>query len=201
MTRDAGGTFDPTSFDPATVTGGWSLDLLPAGQVVAGRGCFLERLDSFTRISATRLPALVLGDRVTVYTWTGFGIDEGGHMEVGDDCVLVGPQFLCGEEITIGPRTVLSYNVSVADSDFHPHDVTSRAEDARAIAPSGSGVRPRVETAPVRIGADVRIGIGAVVLKGVTIGDGATVAPGTIVTADVPAGAHVVGNPGRVVAP
>ncbi|HEU5085523.1 MAG TPA: acyltransferase [Acidimicrobiales bacterium] len=190
-----------TAFDASTVTGGWSLDRLPPGLVQAGVGCELERLESFERIKSTARPALVLGDRVAVYTWTGFGIDAGGRMEVGDDCVLVGPQFLCGDRITIGPRSVLSYNVSVADCDFHPHDPAARALDAEAISPAGSGVRPTLDTAPVHIGADCRIGIGAVILKGVTIGDGATVAAGTVVTGDVPAGATVAGNPGRIVHP
>lgn len=191
--------FDAQPFDASTVTGGWSLDRLPPGLVRAGTDCYLERMESFERIKSAHRPALVLGDRVTVYTWTGFGIDEGGRMEVGDDCVLVGPQFLCGERITIGDRVVLSYNVSIADSDFHPHGLEARRRDAEAISPSGHGHRPLLTTAPVEIGDDARVGIGAVVLKGVRIGRGATVDAGAVVTADVPDGATVAGNPGRLV--
>jgi len=51
---------------------------------------------------------------------------------------------------------------------------------------------------PVRIGRNVWIGGGAIILPGVTIGDDAIVGAGSVVTRDVPAGATVVGNPARV---
>jgi len=53
----------------------------------------------------------------------------------------------------------------------------------------GSWMRAR----PVRIGRDVWIGGGAIILPGVTIADGAIVGAGAVVTKDVPAGATVVG--------
>ena len=42
---------------------------------------------------------------------------------------------------------------------------------------------------PVRIGSDVWIGGGAIILPGVTIGDGAVIGAGSVVTRDVGAGA------------
>ena len=48
---------------------------------------------------------------------------------------------------------------------------------------------------PVRIGNDVWIGGGAIILPGITIGDGAIVGAGSVVTRDVGAGATVAGNP------
>ena len=48
--------------------------------------------------------ALVLGDRVKIYTWTEFNIEPEGIVEVGDDCVLVGAIFMCAESIRIGRR-------------------------------------------------------------------------------------------------
>jgi maltose O-acetyltransferase len=51
---------------------------------------------------------------------------------------------------------------------------------------------------PVRIGSNVWIGGGAIVLPGVSIGDDAIVGAGSVVTRDVPPGTTVVGNPARV---
>jgi acetyltransferase-like isoleucine patch superfamily enzyme len=52
--------------------------------------------------------------------------------------------------------------------------------------------------APVRIGDDVWIGVGAVILPGVEIGDGAIVAAGAVVNKSVPACAIVGGVPARI---
>lgn len=51
---------------------------------------------------------------------------------------------------------------------------------------------------PVRIGNNVWIGAGAVILPGVTIGDNSVIGAGSIVTKDIPANVVAVGNPCRV---
>jgi serine O-acetyltransferase len=60
------------------------------------------------------------------------------------------------------------------------------------------GIRTRGGGAPV-IGDDVEIGAYCQVLGEVTIGDGATLGAMSVVLSDVPAGATVVGNPGRII--
>ena len=52
----------------------------------------------------------------------------------------------------------------------------------------------------VKIGRNVWIGAGALIMDGVTIGDGAVIGAQSLVKDDVPAGAVVVGTPARVVA-
>jgi acetyltransferase-like isoleucine patch superfamily enzyme len=180
--------------DVSEYTGAWDYAALPAN-VRLGRDCFLERKEAFGRFRSRRDPGLVLGDRVRVLTWTTFNVEPGGFVAVGDDTLLVGAVLMAAESITIGARCVLSYQVTVADSDFHPLSVEERRRDAVANAPFGDRVRPAVRARPVVIGDDVWVGIGAIVLKGVRIGDGATVAAGAVVTRDVPAGATVIGNP------
>jgi maltose O-acetyltransferase len=51
---------------------------------------------------------------------------------------------------------------------------------------------------PVRIGRNVWIGAGAIILPGVSVGDDALIGAGSVVTRYVPAGATAFGNPARV---
>ncbi|HEV2754761.1 MAG TPA: acyltransferase [Actinomycetota bacterium] len=184
--------------DVAAVTGGWDYSELPAN-VELGESCYLERSDAFARYRSTRTPGLRIGNRVRVFTGTGFSIESDGFVEVGDDSVLVGARFMCQEEIRLGKRVLVSYNVLIADSDFHPLDPELRKEDARANAPYSNAPRPPLSARPVVIEDDVLVGMGAIVLKGVRIGAGARVLPGSVVIADVPPGATVLGNPAQPV--
>ena len=176
----------------------WETTLPP--NVEVGRDCMLElRRETFERFLSERDPGLVLGDRVEVYTWSSFSVGRSGRVEVGDDAVLVGAQIMCDELVSIGARTLVSYAVTIADSDFHPHDPELRRLDAIANAPETRIARPPLATRPVVIEEDVRVGMGATVLKGVRLGRGSTVLAGAVVTADVPPHAVVGGNPARLV--
>ena len=54
---------------------------------------------------------------------------------------------------------------------------------------------------PVKIGNNVWIGGGAIILPGVTIGDEAVVGAGSVITKDVAPGDRVAGNPARSIKP
>jgi len=186
-----------TSDELAAIEGNWDYTTLPAG-VRLGPGCWIERKESFARYRSTQQPGLVLGARVRVHTWTVFNVDPAGVVEVGDDCVLVGATFMCAERITLGRGVVVSYHVTIADSDFHPLDPEARKLDAVANAPFGDRAdRPPIKTRPVVIGDGAWIGIGAIILKGVTIGRNARVGAGAVVARDVPDGGIVAGNPAK----
>ncbi|HWC87802.1 MAG TPA: DapH/DapD/GlmU-related protein [Solirubrobacteraceae bacterium] len=188
------------SFDVRTVTGEWDYANLPAG-VELGQDCWIERPESFERFRSARTPGAVLGDGVRVYGWTLFNVEPTGLVTVGESSVLVGAVLMCAREISLGREVVISYQVTIADSDFHPRDPAERRRDAEASAPCADpAARPEVEARPVRIEDSAWIGIGAIVLKGVHIGAGARIGAGAVVTRDVPAGATVEGNPARVVA-
>ena len=185
--------------DERDLTGAWDRSRLPSN-IEVGPGCYLERMETFRHFRSERQPGLRIGANVKLYTWTEFSIEKNGAVEVGDDAVIVGAQIMCADRIVIGKGAVLSYNVVVADSDFHPLDPAARKLDAIANAPGGDqDARPGYESRPVLIGDGVLIGIGAMVLKGVSIGEGAEVLPGAVVTRDVGVGEVVGGNPARVV--
>lgn len=184
--------------DVTEITGAWDYSSLPAN-VHIGRDCYLERRNSFASFRSQAVDGLRMGNRVRVYTRTEFNVEPSGRLEIGDDCILAGAVFMCASLIVLGHRVVVSYNVTLADSDFHPHDPKLRRADAIANAPHGDrSKRPPIIAQPIRIEDDVWIGIGAIVLKGVTIGAGARVGAGSVVTRDVPAGVTVVGNPARI---
>ncbi|HEX5472959.1 MAG TPA: acyltransferase [Lacipirellulaceae bacterium] len=185
-------------FDERDVIGAWDYGGLPPNVRIGDR-CWLERRDSFSRFRSVQNPGLVLGNGVRVYTWTTFNIEPTGCIEIGDGSILVGGIFMCAERITIGRNVIVSYHVTIADSDFHPLDADLRIRDAIAISPHGDrSQRPPIMSKPIVIEDDVCIGIGAIILKGVRIGCGARIHAGAVVTRDVPAGQTVAGNPARI---
>ena len=93
--------------------------------------------------------------------------------------------FLDVVAITIGEACQIGPSVQIYTAD-HPRDAAAR----RAGLESGR---------PVRIGDNVWLGGGCIIVPGVTIGDDAIVGAGAVVTHDVAAGTTVAGNPARVI--
>jgi maltose O-acetyltransferase len=117
--------------------------------------------------------------RPPFYCDYGWNITLGSGVFLNFNCVI-----LDVAPVRIGDRTQIGPGVQILTAD-HPRDPALRAQMLE---------RGR----PIRIGADVWIGGGALILPGVSIGDGAVVGAGSVVTRDVPAGATAVGNPARV---
>ncbi|PYK38052.1 MAG: acyltransferase [Verrucomicrobia bacterium] len=105
------------------------------------------------------------------------------------------------DKIDIGSHCLISWNVGIADSDFHPLEPAQRLIDAQALAPffKDRPARPKLKTAPVRIADNVWVGMNAVILKGVTIGENSIVAAGSVVTKSIPPNTVVAGNPAVIV--
>lgn len=112
----------------------------------------------------------------------GYNIRIGRGVFLNFNCVL-----LDVTSIEIGDQTQIGPAVQIYAAD-HPRDPAAR----RANLESGR---------PVRIGANVWIGGGAIILPGVTIGDDAIIGAGSIVTGNVPSGSTVAGNPARPLRP
>ncbi len=113
-----------------------------------------------------------------------FHCDYGSNIRLGRGVFLnFGCVFLDVVEIEIGDGTQIGASVQVLTAD-HPRDPALRRQGLELGK-------------PVRIGRNVWIGSGALVLPGVVVGDDAIIGAGSVVTRDVPAGVTVVGNPAR----
>ncbi len=182
------------------VEGDWWLEPIPHN-VEFGEGFYCETAQVFRKLRSTQLRAVIIGKHVSCYAGCSFAIGENGHCTIGDFTLLNGALIMAEENIEIGSHCLVSWNVGIADSDFHPLAPAQRLIDAQALAPyfKNRPPRPKLKTAPVKIADNVWIGMNAVILKGVTIGENSVVAAGSVVTKSVEPNTVVAGNPAVVV--
>ncbi len=169
--------------------------------VTWGEGLYCETAQIFRFMRSQRPEAVVLGDHVSCYAGVSFALGANGSCKIGDFSLLNGALIMADERIEIGKHVLISWNVGIADSDFHPLDAAQRRIDTYALAPfyKDRPPRPPLKTAPVIIEDNVWIGMNAVILKGVTIGENSVVAAGAVVSKSVPANVVVAGNPAVIV--
>lgn len=151
----------------------------------------LLRVEKGVRLLKTN-GKLVLGKKVNLHRYAklsvygnAYGSDgtaPAAKLTIGDGTAIGDrTEIHCGNSITIGNDTVISWDCCIMDRDYH------KLESDYEI------------TKPVTIGNNVWIGCNVIILKGVNIGDGAVIAAGSVVTKDVPAGALVGGNPAKII--
>jgi maltose O-acetyltransferase len=141
---------------------------------------------------------VVLGEDVQ-FGWTASPLFYTGycHVEVSNDRALieVGDRTEFnnnlmikseGAGIRIGRDGLFGAHVEIFDSDFHDLHPARRKTG-------------KPQTAPVEIGDNVFVGMGARILKGVKIGSDAVIGAGSIVTGAIPPGVVAAGNPARVI--
>lgn len=97
--------------------------------------------------------------------------------------VMAGVSINC--EASIGKHCIINTNASI-DHDCSIADFVHISPNA-ALAGN------------VTIGEGTHIGIGACVIQGIKIGKWCTIGAGAVIIHDVPDGATVVGNPGRII--
>ena len=117
--------------------------------------------------------------RPPFYCDYGFNIRLGRGVFLNFNCVI-----LDVVEVIIGDGAQIGPGVQILAAD-HPRDPALRASGLELGR-------------PIRIGRNVWIGAGAIILPGVSIGDDALIGAGSVVTRDVPVGATAFGNPARL---
>jgi acetyltransferase-like isoleucine patch superfamily enzyme len=104
---------------------------------------------------------------------------------VGHEC-----SFSLARGITIGEHCLVAAGTKFFDNDGHPQDHVARR---RGLPVAKAAVLP------IKVGNDVWIGSGCLILKGVQIGDRAIVGARSVVTKDVPNDSIVAGHPAHVI--
>jgi maltose O-acetyltransferase len=166
---DAG---DPELEAERTATHGWlaRYNAALAASDAERRALLLERLASVGEGAVIRPP---------FHCDYGFNISLGAGVFLNFSCVI-----LDVVAVGIGDQTQIGPAVQILAAD-HPRDAAARAAGLEFGR-------------PIRIGRNVWIGGGAIILPGVSVGDDALIGAGSVVTRDVPAAAVAFGNPARV---
>ena len=120
----------------------------------------------------------------------GTNIYIGANSFVNMNCV-----FLDSAEIRIGANALIGPAVQLLTAG-HPLKASERVVAASEV--SAQQAPYKTHARPIRIGDNVWIGGGTIVLSGITIGDNVTIGAGSVVTADIPSDVLAFGNPCRV---
>ncbi|KSU56483.1 sugar O-acetyltransferase [Microbacterium enclense] len=125
---------------------------------------------------------------------------------LGEDAYVKPPLFVdYGENIHIGARTFVNYNLTALDvAEIRIGEDCQIGPNVQLLTPTHP-IEPgprhdKLEAAkPISIGDNVWLGGGVIVCPGVSIGDDSVIGAGSVVTRDIPAGVVAVGSPARVV--
>ncbi|CQR48735.1 acyltransferase [Haloferax massiliensis] len=171
-------TIDVAAVSNITVNGVCFYGLSPYSPITANlhRSLLTTSRDSKFTIDSPNTP---------VYIGSGSKINVSGNLSIGEGSRIGDRATInCLDSISIGTDCSISWDVDLADSDFHP--ITIQGDTKKM-------------TEPIEIGDHVWIGYGASIKKGVTIGDGAVIASDSVVTRDVPERSLAAGVPAKVI--
>lgn len=106
---------------------------------------------------------------------------SGARLIIGNNCGFSGAVVGVFKQIIIGDDVLVGANCLITDSDWHLNDPRSG--------------KPK----SVKIGNNVWLGYGSIVMKGVEIGENSVIGAGSVVTKSIPANCIAAGNPCRVI--
>ena len=153
------------------------------GKIYFGKESALEKTYFPTIFDLASNAEVIFGERVYLRgkyapnVLTGF---ENAKIIIGDGSGLNGCVITARNLVRLGKRVLVSWRVSIMDSDLHDLSNTRKAE---------------IKT--VEIGDYVLIGAGAIILPGVKIGSHSIIGAGAVVSKDIPEHSLVVGVPAK----
>lgn len=177
-------------------------------RLIVGRGSTADGVNLDIRVNPERRNYVRIGSESQISGY--FVFERGlGTVTIGDRSSIGGGALIVcsqSEGIHIGNQVMLSWDVTLMDSDAHSLDPEVRANDAfdwhAGVQAGRQGCFKdwaSVRSAPIRIHDNAWIGFGSAVLKGVTIGKGAVVGSKSVVSRSIPAYTVFAGNPARFV--
>lgn len=168
--------------------------------VVLGEKVYIESSYSFLRFRSRLNPAITIGEGTSIYLGTMFDLGPEASVEIGQYCILSGPQILVDGRLEIGDYALMGWNLVISDSRRFDLDPENRRAQLRAIAAHPERVPDLVgESHPVKIGSNAWVSFDVVIEPGVTIGEGAVVRARSVVTEDVAPYTIVSGSPAQLV--
>jgi UDP-2-acetamido-3-amino-2,3-dideoxy-glucuronate N-acetyltransferase len=156
----------------------------------------MMEMSEYSRIA----PEVRLGKDVKIFAFVNlYGCEIGDETRIGT-FVEIQKGVVVGRRCKISSHTFVCEGVTIEDEVFIGHGVMFTNDRLPRATTAEGELQTDSDWTVVRtrVGRRASIGSGAVILPGVEIGEGALVGAGAVVTRDVPAGAVVVGNPGRV---
>ena len=129
-------------------------------------------------------------------------ITIGNGVYVGHQTILKGyhkNEMLIGDGTWIGQQCFLhaAGGLSIEENVGIGPGVRIITSTHREVGRATPILHAPIDFAPVRVEADVDIGVGSAILPGVTVGRGAQIGAGSVVTKDVPPYAVVAGVPAK----
>jgi acetyltransferase-like isoleucine patch superfamily enzyme len=161
-------------------------------------------------LAGSEMARISVGANSITYENARCEVYDSGVLSIGESSILGDIKIACRQKITLGKRTLTSWNVLIQDYDSHPTSHDLRAKHVTKMAADFTprfGKKPETESfswepscAEIYIGDDVWLAANVIILKGVRIGSGSIVAAGSVVTAgEFPERSLIAGNPAKFI--